>query len=137
MFCGGTMAEAGFLTPLEAYAEMKGRTRICARAIVDVQLHLGRMTLTEAARFYREHTGMGEEGAWGEAVKNSMFPGAAVIYLLGTDAIHELRREVSAMANGRGQGFALREFHDQFLSHGSIPVTLIAEEMRGEARDAQ
>jgi hypothetical protein len=139
MFCGGTMAEgwacyatdlmaeAGALTPLEEYAEIKGRTRMCARTIVDVQLHLGRMTLGEAARFYQEHAGMGRDAAFGEAVKNSMFPGAAVIYLLGTDAIHGLRREMSAR---RGSDFVLREFHDEFLSYGSIPVALIAEGMR-------
>jgi uncharacterized protein (DUF885 family) len=69
---------------------------------------------------------MGWDAAWGEAVKNSMFPGAAVIYLLGTDAIHRLRRELSAR---KGPGFTLRAFHDEFLSFGSIPVSLIAEEM--------
>ena len=142
MFCGGTMAEgwacyatdlmaeAGALTPLEAYAEKKGRTRMCARTIVDVQLHLGRMTLEDAARFYQERAGMGGDAAMGEAVKNSMFPGAAVIYLLGTDAIHDLRREMSAMAAHRGSPFLLRDFHDEFLSYGSLPVSLIAEDMK-------
>ncbi|MGW8268181.1 MAG: DUF885 family protein [Longimicrobiales bacterium] len=142
MFCGGTMAEgwacyatdlmaeAGALTPLEEYAELKGRTRMCARAIVDVQLHRGRMTMEEAARFYEDRAGMGREAAMAEAVKNSMFPGAAVIYLLGRDAIHALRRDLSAMAARRGRTFRLRGFHDEFLSHGSIPVALIAGEMK-------
>jgi len=142
LFCGGTMAEgwacyatdlmaeAGALTPLEEYAEMKGRTRMCARTIVDVQLHRGRMTLEDAARFYQEHAGMAPEAAWGESVKNSMFPGAAVLYLLGTDAIHDLRRERTAQAAREGSAFSLRDFHDDFLSYGSIPVALIAEELR-------
>jgi uncharacterized protein (DUF885 family) len=56
-----------------------------------------------------------------------MFPGAAVIYLLGTDAIHDLRREMSVL---KGTSFSLRDFHDEFLSFGSIPVSLIAEEMK-------
>jgi hypothetical protein len=139
MFCGGTMAEgwacyatdlmreAGALTPLEEYAEQRGRTRMCARTIVDVRLHQGRMTLDEATAFYREQAGMGEAAARGEAVKNSMFPGAAVIYLMGTDGIHDLRKDISAK---KGADFNLREFHDEFLSHGSIPVPLIAERMK-------
>ena len=138
MFCGGTMAEGwacyatdlmvevGGLTPLEAFAEKKGRTRMCARTIVDLRMHLGRMTLGEAVDFYMEHAGMARPGAEAEAVKNSMFPGAAVIYLLGTDAIHSLRKELSAR---RGPAFTLRGFHDEFLSYGSIPVSLIAREM--------
>jgi len=141
LFCGGTMAEgwacyatdlmaeAGALTPLEAYAEMKGRTRMCARTVVDVQLHRGRMTLENAARFYRERAGMGPEAAWGEAVKNSMFPGAAVLYLLGTDAIHDLRKEVAALEAREGSTLSLRSFHDDLLSYGSVPVALIAEDM--------
>jgi uncharacterized protein (DUF885 family) len=138
MFCGGTMAEGwacyathlmeevGFLTPLEAYAEYQSRLRMCARAIVDVRLHQGQFGLDEAAAFYEQQAGMGHEAAHGEAVKNSMFPGAAVMYLLGTDRIQELRQE---MAKRWGSAFTLRRFHDEFLSYGSIPVALIAQEM--------
>jgi uncharacterized protein (DUF885 family) len=55
-----------------------------------------------------------------------MFPGAALMYLIGTQAIHDLRREITA----RTPGLALRDFHDRFLSYGSVPVALIARAMR-------
>ena len=58
-----------------------------------------------------------------------MFPGAAVMYVMGTDAIHGLRRELAARRAG---SFDLRAFHDQLLSYGSVPVSLIAEAMRDE-----
>ncbi len=140
--CGGTMAEgwacyatdlmseAGFLTPLERYAELQGRARMCARAIVDVRLHEGRWTLEHAARFYEEHALMPEAAARAEAVKNSMFPGAAVMYLMGRDAIHRLRADMLAI---EGRNFSLRRFHDTFLSYGSIPVSLIATAMKAAA----
>lgn len=139
MFQGGTMAEGwacyatdlmaehGFLTPLERYVEKASRVRMCARSIVDVRFHQGRMSLDEAAAFYRDRARMPESAARAESVKNSMFPGAAVMYLMGTDAIHQLRREVSA---AEGDHFSLRGFHDEFLSWGSVPVPLVAEEMR-------
>ena len=139
MFCGGTMAEgwacyatdlmaeAGGLTPLEVYAEHSGRVRMAARAVVDVELHHGRMTLDDAARFYVETAGMSDAAARSEAVKNSMFPGAALMYLVGTDMIHELRAD---LMNALGDRFTLRGFHDAFLSYGSIPVKLVADEMR-------
>ena len=138
MFCGGTMAEgwacyttdlmaeSGFLTPLEVYANVQSRRRMCARAIVDVRLHQGRMTLQEAADFYEQEAGMGPGGAKREAVKNSMFPGGAMMYLLGADRIKRLRE---TMKRRWGKDFTLRRFHDRFLSYGSIPVTLIAAEM--------
>lgn len=139
LFCGGTMAEgwagyatdlmseAGFLTPLEQYAEGQTRVRMCARAVVDVRLHQGRLTLEQAADYYQQHAGMGREAASGEAVKNSLFPGAAVMYVMGTDAIHGLRRDLSVC---RGPRFSLRAFHDELLSYGSVPVTLIGEAMK-------
>ena len=143
LHCGGTMAEgwacyatdlmadAGLLTPLERFAEEAGRARMCARAVVDVRLHQGRFTLEEAVTFYQEAAGMPPEAAHGEAVKNSMFPGAAVIYLMGRDTIHHLRDEVMAI---QGSNFSMKAFHDRFLSYGSIPVTLIAKDMLAWAR---
>jgi uncharacterized protein (DUF885 family) len=48
------------------------------------------------------------------------------MYLTGCDAIHDLRASLRAL---QGKRFNLRDFHDQFLSHGSIPVALIAKAM--------
>lgn len=142
MLCGGTMAEgwacyatdlmgeAGFLTPLEQYAEEVGRARMCARTVVDLRLHQGRFTLDEAEAFYREKAGMPAPAARAEAVKNSMFPGGAIMYLAGRDAIHRLRDELRLR---QGPRFSLKSFHDRFLSHGSVPVSLVAREMLREA----
>jgi uncharacterized protein (DUF885 family) len=137
MLCGGTiaegwacyatdlMAEFGFLTPLERFAERHTRLRMAARALADVRLHHGTWTLDDAAAFYEQRVGMAPAAARGEAVKNSMFPATALMYLMGADAIHALRRELSARP-----GFQLRNFHDRLLSYGSVPVALIAEAMR-------
>jgi uncharacterized protein (DUF885 family) len=138
MFCGGTMAEGwacyatdlmdeiGFLTPLEHYAQIHARLRMAARALVDVQLHHGAMTLEEAATFYETRVGLSAEAARAEAVKNSMFPATAMMYMVGTDLIHELRREIAA----RPGPFDLRRFHDRLLAYGSVPVALAGAAMR-------
>jgi len=140
MFCAGTlvegwacyatdlMAEVGFLTPLEALAERHQRVRMAARALVDVALHTGELTLAEAAAVYVRETAMTEAAATSEAVKNSMSPGAAMMYLIGTDAIHDLRRHVQEW---EGAAFSLRRFHDRFLAYGAIPVSLIGSSMLG------
>ncbi|HEY7817590.1 MAG TPA: DUF885 family protein, partial [Vicinamibacteria bacterium] len=105
MACGGTMAEgwasyatdlmdeAGFLTPLESYAEHHAHARAAARAVVDVELHRGSMSFDGAESFYREHTNMSETAARSEVTKNSMFPGAALIYFVGARLIRAIRRE--------------------------------------------
>jgi Bacterial protein of unknown function (DUF885) len=139
MLCGGTMAEGwacyatdlmaevGFLTPLELLAEQHTRMRMAARALVDVRMHHGGLSITDAASLYEREVGMPRAAAHAEATRNSMAPGSALMYLVGTDAIHQLRRALAARP-----GFTLRGFHDQFLSYGSIPVALIAEAMTAE-----
>ncbi len=136
MFLGGTMAEgwacyatdlmdhAGFLTPDERVAQQHARARLLARAVVDIGLHEGSLTFEEAAAVYRERIGMTPEAARAEACKNSMFPGTAFMYWLGTDGLHSLRR---ARERAEGAGFSLRRFHDRLLGFGSIPVPLIAK----------
>src|SRR5438552_927759 len=136
MFCGGTMAEGwacyatdvmeeiGFLDAFDQLALAHTRLRIAARAAVDVRLHTGRWTLEQAEACYRDDAGMSAEAARAEAVKNSLFPGTALAYLTGTDAIHRLRRQLSARP-----GFELGRFHDALLAHGSVPVTLVAQAM--------
>ena len=139
LLCGGTMAEgwacyatdlmdeAGLLTPFQRYDELRTRLRMCARAVVDVRLHQGRFTPEQAAGYYQREAEMSAAGARGEVTRNSMFPGTAVMYVLGRDAIHQLRRDLSARLGPR---FRLRAFHDEFLSYGSIPVRLIGDAMR-------
>lgn len=136
LFCGGTMAEGwtcyatdlieeiGFLTPLEQVAQEHARLRMAARAIVDARAHQGRWSLAQASRFYRERVGMAEAAARADAVKTSMFPGTALMYLTGTEQIHRLRQ---AVARREGPGFTLRRFHDRLLGCGSIPVALAAQ----------
>ena len=138
-FCAGSLAEGwatysvklmdevNFLTALESYSLHHARLRACARAIVDVGIHTGKMTLEQAQDSYADRVGMSAGASRAEAVKNTMFPGAAMMYLIGSDAIVNLRSE---MQSKHGDHFNLKKFHDAFLSHGSIPVSLIAHSMR-------
>jgi uncharacterized protein (DUF885 family) len=134
MLCSGTLAEgwasfsvdladeAGFLTAAESYDQHRARIRMAVRAVVDIRLHQGRITLEEAASMYQQRAGMQSSASRAEAVKNSLFPGAACMYLLGWHAIWRLRREFQSR-------LSTREFHNRLLSFGSIPVSLIARAM--------
>lgn len=136
MFSGGTMAEgwacyatdvmddAGFLTPDESLAQQHTRARLLARAVADIGLHTGTMSFADAVALYHDRIGMAPEAAHAEACKNTMFPGTAIMYWLGTDGLHRLRRW---RERADGAGFSLRQFHDRVLSFGSIPVPLIEQ----------
>jgi hypothetical protein len=136
MFLGGTMAEGwacyatdlmdeiGFLDADESLAQQHTRARLLARAVVDLGLHDGSMTFDDAVALYRDRVGMAPEAARSEACKNSMFPGTALMYWLGTEGLHRLRR---ARARAEGPSFSLRRFHDRVLSFGSIPVPMLEQ----------
>lgn len=141
MFLGGTMAEGwacyatdlmdecGFLTPAEQVAEQQSRVRMLARALVDLEYHTGRRTFEASVALYADEVGMPTAAARAEAVKNSMFPGTALMYWLGTSQIHALRvREQARLGNA----FRLRTFHDRLLSFGSVPVSLAGRLLAGE-----
>jgi len=125
------MDETDYYTDLQRYALENHRRRNAARAVVDVQLHRGEMTAQEAAEFYQDRAGMAPGldpfGAGYEVVKNSMFPGMALMYLLGPATIRELRAEMAAEL---GEEFSLSAFHDELLSFGSVPATVVADELR-------
>jgi uncharacterized protein DUF885 len=134
MFLGGTMAEGwacyatdlmdevGFLTPDESLAQQHTRARLAARAVVDLGLHGRTMTFEEAVAVYRDRIGMTADAARAEACKNSMFPGTALMYWLGTEGLHRARAN---RERAEGASFSLQRFHDRVLSFGSIPVPLL------------
>ena len=134
MFLGGTMAEGwacyatdlmdtiGFLTPDESLAQQHTRARLAARAVVDIGLHEGSLSFEDAVAVYRDRIGMSADAARAEACKNSMYPGTALMYWLGTEGLHQLRR---TRERADGSAFSLRRFHDRVLSFGSIPVPLL------------
>jgi uncharacterized protein (DUF885 family) len=65
---------------------------------------------------------MSADAARAEVCKNSMWPGTALMYWLGTDGLHQLRKTRERV---EGPDFSLRRFHDRVLSFGSVPVPLL------------
>lgn len=138
MFCGGTMAEGwacyatqlmdelGFLSPLERVSEQHSRVRFLARAVVDIGFHEGSLSFDDAVALFLAEARMEPDVARAETVKCSMFPGTALMYWLGTQSILSRREE---QRRRLGASFNLRDFHDELLGYGSIPVPLVSRLM--------
>ena len=146
MFCGGTMAEGwacyateimeslGFLTSDERVAEQHTRVRLMARAVVDLELHTGRMSFDDAVRFHVDAAQLTPSAAHAEVTKCSMFPGTAMMYWLGLRDLWRLR---SAEEGSRGADFTAKAFHDELLSFGSIPVPLAVRLMAAQRSEVR
>ena len=114
----------GFYTPAEALLLKQFEFRNAACCLADLRLHTGQWTLEQMRTFYRDEVGFAPGRVWAETTRNSIYPASRLMYWLGTQVIKDLRSELD---------LAPQEFHDQLLSHGSAPITLIADEMRRQS----
>jgi uncharacterized protein (DUF885 family) len=96
-----------------------------ARLVVDTGLHALRWTRQRSIDFLLE-TGLSETDATIETDRYIAWPGQALTYMVGCREIERLRAELAARDGSR---FDLREFHDQVLAHGSLPLATLAREL--------
>jgi uncharacterized protein (DUF885 family) len=96
-----------------------------ARLVVDTGLHALRWSRQQSIDFLLE-TGLSETDATIETDRYIGWPGQALTYMIGCREIERLRAEIAARDGSR---FDLREFHDQVLGHGSLPLATLSREL--------
>ncbi len=124
LYCEELMARSGlFEDTLGAVINMLNGLRFrAARVIVDVKLQTGEFTYDEALDFMTEHFARDRDFLAKEVTRYVVSPGQPSSYLLGKLQILQLLDDYRAQ---KGEAFELRQFHDDLLSHGSIPVSLV------------
>ena len=110
----------------ERFGMLDGQAWRAARLVVDTGLHALRWERQRSIDFLRDDAGLSETDALIETDRYICWPGQALTYKLGQRQIESLRREISARDGSR---FDLREFHDQLLGHGSLPLATLAREL--------
>ena len=93
-----------------------------ARIGVDVNLHTGRWTFEEAVRYFMEAGGLDREAAEGEAAGAASSPSQKITYMVGK---WQILRLLGKYRDRAGASFRLGRFHDDLLSFGSLPVSII------------
>ena len=109
----------------EQFGMLDAQAWRAARLVVDTGLHALRWERQRSIDFLRD-AGLSETDAVIETDRYICWPGQALTYKLGQRQIEKLRRELSERD---GALFDLREFHDQVLGHGSLPLTTLAREL--------
>jgi uncharacterized protein (DUF885 family) len=96
-----------------------------ARAFLDPELHMGRITPDEARRVLREDVVL-SDGMTEQEVERYMFraPAQATSYFYGYTRLLELRPQVE---KAMGDRFRARAFHDFILAQGLLPPELLKE----------
>jgi uncharacterized protein (DUF885 family) len=93
-----------------------------ARINVDVNLHTGRWNFEQAVRYFMEAGGLDREAAEGEAAGAASNPSQKISYITGK---WQIMRLLGRYRDRQGADFRLGAFHDQLISYGSLPLSVI------------
>ncbi|MGI8430971.1 MAG: DUF885 domain-containing protein [Chthoniobacterales bacterium] len=96
------------------------------RLVVDTGIHAKRWTREQAIAYMLEKTGMGEKEVTAEIERYIVLPGQACAYKVGMLKIRELRTRAEEEL---GPKFDLKEFHDQILHNGALPLEILEDEV--------
>jgi uncharacterized protein (DUF885 family) len=126
LYCERLADEMGLYgNEAERFGMLDGQAWRAARLVVDTGLHALHWTRQQSIDQLRE-AGLTETDAVIETDRYICTPAQALTYKVGQHEIERLRRELSERD---GSGFDLREFHDQLLGHGSLPLATLAREL--------
>jgi uncharacterized protein (DUF885 family) len=93
-----------------------------ARIGVDVNLHTGRWSFEQAVNYFMEAGGLDHEAAQGEAAGAASSPSQKISYITGK---WQIMRLLGRYRDQRGAAFRLGEFHDQLISYGTMPLSVV------------
>lgn len=95
--------------------------RAC-RLVVDTGMHTQGWSRDKAMDFLANNTALSLHNVKTEIDRYISWPGQALSYKMGELTIKRLRKEAE---QALGQKFDLRDFHDQILKHGSMPLSTL------------
>jgi uncharacterized protein (DUF885 family) len=93
-----------------------------ARIGVDVNLHTGQWTFEQAVQYFMEAGGLDREAAQGEAAGAASTPSQKISYITGK---WQIMRLLGRYRDKQGATFRLGAFHDQLISYGSLPLSVV------------
>ncbi|NIB41234.1 DUF885 domain-containing protein [Pseudomaricurvus alkylphenolicus] len=114
--------------PLGDLGRLQSELFRAARLVVDTGLHHKRWTREQAIEWMYSNTGESKAAVTREIERYSVWPGQATSYKLGQIRLFELR---DMAEQALGEEFDLREFNDQILIKGAVPLPVLEANIRG------
>ena len=96
------------------------------RLVVDTGMHAKSWTREEAIQYSLDNEADSVEGITSEIERYMATPGQALSYKIGQLKIRELRNKAEKIL---GERFDVRDFHNQILNSGSLPLLLLEKKI--------
>ena len=120
--------EMGFYTtPYTKYGQLSYQMWRAVRLVVDVGIHQRGWTRQQAIDFFDQNSGKPLHDIEVEIDRYIVWPGQALAYKIGEMKIIELR---DYARDALGEKFDIREFHDQLLLQGALPLDILERNIR-------
>jgi uncharacterized protein (DUF885 family) len=120
--------EMGFYRdPYAKFGQLTYEMWRAIRLVVDTGMHFLGWSRQQAIDFFRENAGKSEHDIVVEIDRYIVWPGQALAYKIGELKIKELR---AFCESALGDGFDIRDFHDEVLGAGAVPLNVLESNIR-------
>ena len=117
--------------PYQYFGMLSMEMHRAIRLVLETGLHAQRWTREQAIQYSLENEAESEDKIIVEVERYMATPGAALCYKVGQIKIRELRTRAETVL---GNKFNIREFHNQVLNSGSLPLVLLEKKINGWIR---
>ncbi|WP_343815596.1 DUF885 domain-containing protein [Colwellia asteriadis] len=97
-----------------------------ARLVVDTGMHMQGWSRAQAMDFMKDNTALSLHNVRTEIDRYISWPGQALSYKIGEITIRKLRKRAEAEL---ARDFDVREFHYQVLKNGSVPLSVLEQQI--------
>lgn len=121
--------ELGLYTdPYQYFGMLSMEMHRAIRLVVDAGMHAKGWSREQAIQYSLENEAASEASVISEIERYMVAPGQALAYKIGQLKIRELRTRAE---NELGEKFNIKEFHNQVLGSGSLPLVLLENKIDG------
>lgn len=113
--------------PYQRFGQLDDEMLRAMRLVVDTGLHSKQWSREQAIKYMLDNSSMGETAAISEVERYIAIPTQALAYKIGALTIQRLKAEAQASL---GDTFDVREFHDQVLNTGALPLSILESKIR-------
>ena len=112
--------------PVARFGTLDDEMLRAMRLVVDTGIHAKGWSRDQAIEYMMANSSMGQTDATAEVERYIAIPSQALAYKVGALKIQELRRKAETAL---GEGFDVREFHEQVLNTGALPLPVLEKKI--------